>query len=119
MFDAFVFDLNTFTVVSTVVAPELYQINPVTGAATLVGPTDLGIGAVTGINGTYYAFNDPLSAITTLDLTNGNTSFVINFDLSAGVVQGAVPVPTPEPSSLTLLGTGLLAVAAFARKKLR
>ena len=65
-FDAFVFDFNTFTVVSTVIAPELYQINPVTGAATPIGPTDLGIGAVTGINGVYYAFNDPESAVTTL-----------------------------------------------------
>ena len=38
-FDAFVFDLNTFTVVSTVISPELYQIDPSSGAATLVCPT--------------------------------------------------------------------------------
>ena len=117
-FDAFVLNFNTFSITSVLVAPELYKVNAVTGAATPVGPTDLGIGAVTGINGVYYAFNDPESAVTTLNLTNGATSFVTNFDYAAGVVQGAVPVPTPEPSSLILLGTGLLGLGAIARKRL-
>jgi hypothetical protein len=48
-----VFDLTSFSVVSTVVDPTLYEIDPLTGAATLVGATDLGIGAVAGVNGTY------------------------------------------------------------------
>jgi hypothetical protein len=117
-FDAFLFDFNTFSIVGTVVDPALYQIDPLTGVATLVGPTDLGIGAVTGVNGAYYAFNDLANQITSLDLTNGSTSFVSNFDPAAGVIQGAVPVPTPEPSSLALFGTGLLGLGAFARSKL-
>ena len=103
-YDAFVLNFNTFSITSVPDAPELYKVNPITGAATPVGPTDLGIGAVTGINGVYYAFNDPESAVTTLNLTNGDTSFVTNFDYAAGVVQGAVPVPTPEPSSLIPFG---------------
>ena len=57
-FDAFVFDTNSFTVVKTIVAPALYQIDPSSGLGTLVGNTDLGIGAVAGVDGTYYAFND-------------------------------------------------------------
>jgi hypothetical protein len=77
-FDAFVFDFNTFSI-GTVVDPALYQIDPLTGVATLVGPTDLGIGAVTGVNGVYYAFNDLANQITSLNLANGNTSFVSNF----------------------------------------
>jgi hypothetical protein len=117
-FDAFVFDFASFSVVSTVVAPALYQIDPSTGLGTLVGPTDLGIGAVTGVNGAYYAFNDLAGQIGSLDLTNGSTNFVSNFDPAAGVIQGASPVPTPEPSSLALFGTGLLGLGAFARSKL-
>jgi hypothetical protein len=50
-FDAFVFDLNSFTIVSTLVAPQLYRINPATGVATVIGPTDLGIGAVAYLDG--------------------------------------------------------------------
>jgi hypothetical protein len=37
-FDAFVFDLNSFTVVNTIVAPALYQLDPSSGLGTLVGP---------------------------------------------------------------------------------
>jgi hypothetical protein len=116
-FDAFVLDFNTFSI-GTVLAPELYQVNPATGTATLVGATDLGIGAVTGVNGIYYAFNDLAGQITSLNLANGNTSFVSNFDPAAGVIQGASPVRTPEPSSLAPFGTGLLGLGAFARNKL-
>ncbi len=53
-----------------------------------------------------------------LNLANGNTNFISNFDPPAGVIQGAVPVPTPEPSSLALFGTGLLGLGTFARSKL-
>jgi hypothetical protein len=115
-FDAFVFDLTSFSVVSTVVDPALYEIDPSTGLATLVGYTDLGIGAVANVSGTYYAFNDQTSQISSLDLSNGNTSFIGNFDPAAGVIQGASPVPTPEPTSLALVGTGLVAVATRLRK---
>lgn len=42
-YDALTFDFNSFTVGSLVVAPDLYQIDPATGLATLIGPTDTGL----------------------------------------------------------------------------
>jgi len=113
-FDAFVFDPNSFTVVSTLVAPELYQINPATGVATVIGATDLGIGAVADLNGASYAFNDLTNQISTIDLSSGTTAFVSNFDPAAGVIQGAV-VAAPEPGSLSLAATALIGLAFFCR----
>ncbi len=114
-FDSFEFDLNTFTNGSVVVAPELYRINVSTGAATAIGPTDLGIGAVVGVNGTYYAFDNITSQIESLNLANGNTTFVSNFDPEAGVIQGAAA--TPEPASIALMGIGIAAIVASRRRR--
>ena len=44
--------------VTEVIAPKLYRIDPVTGLASVVGATQFSLGAVTGVNGTYYAFDD-------------------------------------------------------------
>jgi hypothetical protein len=79
-FDTFTFDLNSFTVLNTIVAPALYQIDPSSGLGTLVGTTDLSIGAVAGVDGTYYAFNDMTGQIQGLNLASGNTNSISNFD---------------------------------------
>lgn len=110
-FDAELFDLNSYTVVKVVIAPELYQIDPSTAAATVVGATDLGIGGVVDMDGTSYAFNDDTSQITSLDLSSGKTTFVSSFDPGAGVIQGAATV-TPEPGSITLAAIALAVLAA-------
>jgi hypothetical protein len=115
-FDAFVFDLNSFTVVKTMVAPELYQIDPSTGIATVIGSTDLGIGAVADVHGTSYAFNDITDQIVSIDLSSGKTSFVSSFDPAAGVIQGAVAV-IPEPGSVALAAIGLIGLAFLGRRK--
>jgi hypothetical protein len=99
-YDAWVFDPTSLTVTSVAVAPKLYQIDPTTGIAAVIGPTALGIGGVVDVNGTDYAFDDFTNQILALDLANGSTSVVGTFDPSAGVIQRAAPVP--EPSSLTL-----------------
>jgi hypothetical protein len=117
-FDSFVFDLNTSTVVNVVVAPELYRIDPSTGTATAIGSTDLGIGAAVDVNGTAYAFNDLTDQITSIDLSSGSTSFVANFDPSAGVIQGAA-VATPEPGSIGPATVALVAFAFLRRRRSR
>lgn len=113
-FDSFEFNLNTFTIGSVVVSPELYRIDTSTGGATALGPTSLGIGAVITVNATSYAFDDITDQIESLNLANGNTTFVSNFDPAAGVIQGAAP--TPEPASMALVGIGLVAIAALRHR---
>jgi hypothetical protein len=115
-FDTLIFDPNSNTVVSTVIAPKLYQIDPLTGAATVVGATDLGIGAVVDLDGTSYAFNVDSDQIMSIDLSSGKTTFVANFDPAAGVIQGAATV-TPEPGSVTLAFLGLIGLAVWRQRQ--
>ncbi len=114
-FDAYKFDFGTITE-SPVVSPNLYRIDPVTGIATLVGATEANLGAAVSVNGKVYAFNNVTSQIVTLDVTNGSTTFVSNFDPAFPVVLGASPVP--EPTSLALSGIGILIGLFGVRRKL-
>jgi len=50
--------------------------------------------------------------VVTLDVANGKTSLVSNFDPAAGIIVGAAP--TPKPASVALAGLGL--IAAFVLK---
>jgi hypothetical protein len=90
-YDAVVVDLVTFSVID-VVSPTLYQLNPATGQATVIGPTAPGIGGVYDVNGVDYAFDDLTGQILQLDLSSGNTTALGYFAPAAGVIQGAVPV---------------------------
>jgi hypothetical protein len=108
-FDAITINPSPFTV-TPVISPDLYKINPATGLATLIGPTALTIGAVVGVNGTFYAFNNMAGEVDTLNLANGNTTAVSYFPPDGGLlVQGASP--TPEPASFVLVGIGVAAIA--------
>ena len=117
-YDALVFDPTSSTVKSVVVTPHLYQIDPTTGIAVVIGPTALGIGAVVDVNGTDYAFDDLTNQIFALDLANGSTNVVGMFDSAAGVIQGAATV-TPEPGSVALAAIGLIGFAIGRRLKRR
>ena len=115
-FDAIKINPSPFTV-TTVISPDLYGINPITGHATLIAPTALTIGAVVGVNGTLYAFNNMAGQVATLNLANGNTTAVSNFPPDGGLlVQGASP-DTPEPASFALVGIGIAAVAVRRRRR--
>ncbi len=114
-YDALTFDLNSFTIGSLVVAPELYQIDPATGLASLIGSTDLGIGAALEVNGATYAFNDMTNQIETLNLLTGAATPVGSFDPAAGVIQGAAP--TPEPASVALAGLGIATFLVYRRRR--
>ena len=59
------FDAFNAVTSAVVDAPELYQINPTTGAATLIGPTAFGIDAAVQVNGSVLGFT---SANTVLSL---------------------------------------------------
>jgi hypothetical protein len=111
---------------STVVdPPELYQINPVTGVATLVGPTALGLDAVLQLNGTVYGLDfgsTGTNTVLSLNLTNGNTTFLNNY-VSSPVPDGVNAIDiigaaaTPEPASLALAGFGIAVLVACGRRR--
>jgi hypothetical protein len=117
-YDAFVENFETSTVEAISVAPKLYSIDPATGLATVIGATDLGIGAATEVNGVTYSFNDLTTQIATIDLSTGGTTGVGNFDPAAEVLQGASPV-VPEPASVGLAVLGFAAILFFVRRKSR
>jgi outer membrane protein assembly factor BamB len=107
------FDGFDYTTNAVLVAPALYQINPTTGAATLIGPTAFGIDAALQVNGTVYAFTSA-DTVLSLDVANGSTSFVTNYDPNAMDITGATQ--TPEPALFGPLGIGIAAVLVAKRR---
>jgi hypothetical protein len=75
--------------------------DPVTGAAVL---TLIGSVTVTSVSG----FSNEYK-------TNG--VYPIDLTLRNGLVSSGEIPPVPEPGTLTLLGTGLIAAAGFLRRK--
>ena len=108
-------------------SPELYQINPVTGVATLVGPTTLGLDAAMLLNGTVYGFVFGYSgsnSVVSLNPANGNTTFLTDYvsspvpgGVNAFDIEGAAAIP--EPASFALVGTGIGLVFLSIRRKRR
>ena len=111
-FDAGTFNPATFQETSLVV-PDLYQINPTTGLATLVASTTRDLAGAINLNGTVYAFDSP--NLLTLNPTNGSTTFVRSLDPASGIVDGAAPVP--EPCALELAAFGTAAIFLFIRRR--
>jgi len=101
-FDSFKVDPNTL-VTTPWVKPALYEIDPATGEAKLIGPTLLGLGATVVANdGKFYAIESDIVGWTqygpvaqnklyTLDLRTGATEYVRDLGSSEGAIFGAAP----------------------------
>ena len=88
------------------VTPALYQINPSSGVATVIGDTQYtlmgNLSASVLVENTFYVFKELASApsppapsaarVFTLNLTNGDLRFVSNVDTTAMAILGASPV---------------------------
>jgi hypothetical protein len=100
-------------VVGIVLPDALYQIDTGTGLATLIAPTLTPLNAFVNVDGTEYGFDGNLGQVVSLDLTNGNTAVVSDYDPAAGLLSGAAP--TPEPANVLLVGAGIAAVGILRR----
>jgi len=115
--DADIFD-PTAAVINPVVDPKLYQIDPSTGVATAVNSTEILITSALEVNGTVYAFAGDAEALShsfTLNVANGNTTFITNVDPAAGLIFGATT--TPEPSSVALIGFGITLITGWKLRR--
>lgn len=82
------FATGTFT---PLIPGAIYQIDPATGHATMVAPTETTLSTVFNVNDTVYAFNGLTGQVVVLDVTNGETTVVTDLDPEAGVIAGAAP----------------------------
>lgn len=130
-FDAFDLPVSSPGVITP---PGLYQIDPSTGVATLVGSTMLGLSASVDVNNAFYAFHEGLSdpscvgpapvpcrsdaQLLTLNLANGNTGFAGDVDPNATAILGATPVPEPISFGLALIGIGAIVLMRVRRRHL-
>ena len=88
-------DFATGTV-KPIIPGALYEINPETGHAKWLAPTDTNITATVNVNDVIYGFDIVLGQVVTINLTNGLTTPVTDIDSAAGGVGGATPVrPSP------------------------
>jgi len=100
--------------------PNLWSIDPTTGHATLIDPTTINLSGLVNVSGQFDVFlglPTNVSELETLNLTNGNTTFVRDVDPAAGLIFGAAAVP--EPASMALTGFGLCCAAFLLRRRRR
>jgi hypothetical protein len=90
------FVTGTFT---PLIPGAIYQIDPATGHATMVAPTETTtLSAIVNVNDTIYAFDGLTGQVVILDVTNGHTTVVTDVDPVAGVIAGAAPARPAGPA---------------------
>lgn len=106
-FDTFTLDPATLIITPKVNA-YVYEIDPVSGSAQRIAPTELNLGASVAAAGRVYAFHlfptafTPFgpqlqSQVMRLDLDSGVTRFVTDVDPAAGGIFGAAPLQPGSP----------------------
>lgn len=90
-------------------SPYLWEIDPITGAATFIANSDWQLSAIVEANGRFYAFRAVIDGfdftlgfpivhaeLVTLDLKTGKTQKLADIDPSLGPIFGAAPVRSPR-----------------------
>jgi hypothetical protein len=99
-----------YTVDDPSLGPSLYTLNTTTGAPTLVGSTAGDVAGSAFVGNTLYGFIFPYvngsdtPQIDTIDTSTGAATFVADTSSSVnGSINGGIPSPVPEPSSVVFL----------------
>lgn len=110
-FDSFAIDpsQNPQTRVHEFLSPYVWQINPVTGAATFIAKTDWQLSAIVEVDRKFYAFkvvidgfdftfNFPIghAELVSLDIGTGKTTEIAQIDENLGPIFGGIPVQSGQ-----------------------
>jgi len=76
---------------TAVIPAALYQIDPETGHANMIAPTDIGLLTIVNVDDKIYAFDAVHDRFVTVNPETGRTQMVSGLDPSAGLVCGATP----------------------------